>query len=136
MKHTGIDTEQIKQRLQLRRQQISESLRHLDDEMQELDVDSVQDMADRSVLSMSKESLFEQVSQQRTALHMVEDALERIADGSFGVCASCGDEISARRLDALPWTQYCLQCQETREDEGRFGLLREASPTASLTRGS
>ena len=129
MKHTSIHTEQIKQKLQLRRRQIVESLRRFEDETQALDTDSGQDIADRSVLSISKESLFEQISQQRIILRMVEGALGRIADGSFGVCARCEDEISARRLEALHWTQYCLRCQESREDEGKSGLLRQASLT-------
>jgi RNA polymerase-binding transcription factor DksA len=63
--------------------------------------DSVQDVADRSVLSMSKESLFERADQQRIVLRMIEATLRRISNGSFGVCASCGEDISARRLDAL-----------------------------------
>ncbi|HTT22182.1 MAG TPA: hypothetical protein VMG82_24860 [Candidatus Sulfotelmatobacter sp.] len=50
-------------------------MKRLDDETQELDTDSVQDIGDRSVLSMSKESLFERTSQQRTVLRMVEAAL-------------------------------------------------------------
>jgi DnaK suppressor protein len=135
MNKTGTDIERLKQKLKLRRQQILESLKRLEDETQTLDADSAQDIADRSVLSMSKEALFEQTSQQRIVLRMVEGALRRIADGSFGVCSSCGDNISARRLEALPWTQYCLRCQQGREDEGRCSLQRQASlPTASLTR--
>jgi DnaK suppressor protein len=114
MNQAGKNIERIKQKIKLRRQQILESLTRLEDETQTLDADSAQDVADRSVLSMSKESLFEQTSQQRIVLRMVEGALRRIADGSFGVCSSCGDDISARRLEALPWTQYCLRCQEAR----------------------
>ena len=135
MKHTSIDTERIKQKLQLRHRQIVNSLRRLENETQELETDSAQDIGDRSVLSVSKESLFEQISQQRTILRLVEGAFGRIAGGSFGVCANCEDEISARRLEALPWTQYCLRCQENREDEDQCRLQGQASTTASLTRG-
>jgi hypothetical protein len=53
---TGIDTERIRQKLKLRRQQILEFLKRLDDETQALDPDSAQDIADRSVLGVSKES--------------------------------------------------------------------------------
>jgi DnaK suppressor protein len=135
MGRTGIEVERIAQRLKLRRQQISEFLKRLDDETQELDTDSVQDIADRSVLSMSKESLFERADQQRIVLRMVERALRRISDGSFGVCASCGDDISARRLEALPWTQYCVRCQEALEDEQPRGSSAQSqSPTAAFTK--
>lgn len=123
MKRRGIDTKAVKQKLQLRRQQILDSLSRLEDETQALNADSGQDIADRSVLSISKESLFEQMSQHRTVLRLVEGAFGRIANRSFGVCADCGDEISARRLKALPWTQCCLRCQEAREDQRRSGLL-------------
>lgn len=129
MKHIGTDTKDVKQKLQVRRQQILDSLSRLEDETQALDADSAQDTADRSVLSISKESLFEQISQHRTVLRLVEGALRRIGDRSFGMCADCGNEISARRLEALPWTQYCLRCQEAREDERHSGLLGQASPT-------
>src|ERR1700751_4889189 len=124
MVETSIDVKRITQRLKLRRQQTLEFLKRLDDETQALDPDSAQDIGDRSVLSISKESLFERTSQQRTVLRMVEEALRRIADGSFGGCECCGDDISARRLDALPWTQYCLRCQEALEQEDRCTTSR------------
>ncbi len=133
MDNTGIDIERITEKLSLRREQILGFLKRLDDEAQELDTDSAQDIADRTVLSMSKESLFERTSQQRTVLRMVDGALRRISDGSFGVCTSCGDDISARRLEALPWTQYCLRCQEALEEEQRTSpSAASLLPTASL----
>jgi DnaK suppressor protein len=135
MDHTGIDTGRIRQKLTLRRQQILEFLKRLDDETQELDTDSAQDIADRSVLSISKESLFERTSQQRMVLRMIEGALGRISHGSFGICVSCGDDISARRLEALPWTQYCLECQENLEEEGRcISSAQSPLPTTAPTR--
>jgi DnaK suppressor protein len=135
MGRTGVDIERITQRLELRRRQISEFLRRLDSETRELDPDSVQDIADRSVLSTSKESLLQQADQQRIVLRMIEGALRRISDGCFGVCASCGDDISARRLEALPWAQYCVRCQEALEDE-RLGVSSAQSlfPTTSFTK--
>jgi DnaK suppressor protein len=136
MSHTDVDIERIADKLTRRRQQILEFLKRLDDDTQELDTDSVQDIGDRSVLSVSRESLFERTSQQRIVLRMVEAALGRISDGSFGVCASCGDDISARRLEALPWTQYCLRCQEALEDEERCSSSVQPSlPTAHTRQG-
>jgi DnaK suppressor protein len=134
MGHRHVDIERIADRLTRRRQQIVEFLKRLDDETQELDTDSVQDIGDRSVLSISKESLFERNSQQRIVLRMVEAALARISDGAFGVCASCGDDISARRLEALPWTQYCLRCQEALEDEERCSSSTQSPLPTAYTR--
>jgi RNA polymerase-binding transcription factor DksA len=48
---------------------------------------------------------------------MTEAALARIQQGTFGVCVACGDDINPRRIDALPWTQYCLRCQQGFEQE-------------------
>ncbi len=47
-------------------------------------------------------------------LKEVENALRRVAGGSYGVCEGCGDGISANRLKAIPWARYCLTCQELR----------------------
>jgi DnaK suppressor protein len=47
-------------------------------------------------------------------LKEVENALRRVAGGSYGVCEGCGEEISAHRLKAIPWARYCLTCQELR----------------------
>ncbi len=45
-------------------------------------------------------------------LRNVRAALRRIDDGSFGVCLHCEEDISAKRLTALPWAAFCIQCQE------------------------
>jgi DnaK suppressor protein len=46
-------------------------------------------------------------------LREVTDALRRIDHGTYGVCAECEEEISVKRLDALPWARYCVTCQES-----------------------
>ena len=46
---------------------------------------------------------------------MVESALDRIRQGSFGQCISCGEDINTKRLEAVPWTRYCIACQEKLE---------------------
>jgi len=45
-------------------------------------------------------------------LQEIDRALERVARGSYGVCESCGEEISQARLKAIPWARYCVHCQE------------------------
>jgi DnaK suppressor protein len=52
---------------------------------------------------------------------MVDGALARIREGNFGECISCGKEINAKRLEAVPWTRHCIECQEKLEQ----GLLEE-----------
>ena len=45
-------------------------------------------------------------------LTQVHDALRRIADGTYSKCATCGRQIDAARLEAIPWTSYCLEDRE------------------------
>jgi DnaK suppressor protein len=45
-------------------------------------------------------------------LRMVEEALDRLESGDYGVCLSCDEPIAEKRLQALPWARYCVKCQE------------------------
>lgn len=128
------EIERLRQNLEFQRQECRQFLRRLEKEAQSLEVDIPQDSADLSVISFSKESLFERSSQRRTVLRMVEAALKRIADGSFGVCVACGEDIPSRRLEALPWTQFCLRCQEQLEQEIGSSLSTRISTTAAWKR--
>jgi RNA polymerase-binding transcription factor len=70
------------------------------------------DAADRAVLSYEKEFLFTRGTHDHGQLAQVKSALERMKEGTFGECAECGTEIGAKRLEAVPWTPYCIACQE------------------------
>jgi DnaK suppressor protein len=56
---------------------------------------------------------------ERVKIGAIDDALQRIADGSYGVCESCGLEIGEERLEALPFTRLCRDCQQDQEREAR-----------------
>jgi DnaK suppressor protein len=85
------------------------------------DEEATQDIADKAANSYNKEFLFHQSNNERQLLQMVEGALSRIREGNFGECISCGKEINAKRLEAVPWTRHCIECQEKLEQ----GLLEE-----------
>src|SRR5262244_202585 len=70
------------------------------------------DEGDRANFSQTKEMAFRQKAQERGLLMMVEAAISRIDDGSFGSCLHCGQEITIARLNAVPWSRYCITCQE------------------------
>ncbi len=53
-------------------------------------------------------------AQHASLLRQLQDALERMDDGSYGVCAECEKPISQKRLEAVPWAKYCISCQEKR----------------------
>jgi RNA polymerase-binding protein DksA len=48
-------------------------------------------------------------------LGLVEDALQRFEDGTYGICANCGREIDPERLEALPYASHCIDCQRDQE---------------------
>jgi DnaK suppressor protein len=73
------------------------------------------DPADRASHSYQKEHLFKESQNARRMLRLTELALKRVQEGIFGDCALCAEEINAKRLEAVPWTQYCLNCQEELE---------------------
>ena len=87
----------------------------------EADTEATQDPADKASNSYTKELLFSQSTNDRLILTQIEEALERIDDEEYGVCTNCGNEISPKRLGALPWVRYCINCQELAEK----GLLDE-----------
>lgn len=52
-------------------------------------------------------------SQDYSQLRLVNEALDRMESGDYGICLSCEEPIAAKRLQALPWARYCIVCQET-----------------------
>jgi DnaK suppressor protein len=78
--------------------------------------DETQDVADQAVASYQKELLFSQGTTGHVQLTLIRAALDRLADGSFGECLNCGTRIGTKRLEALPWTPYCINCQEKIEN--------------------
>jgi len=55
----------------------------------------------------------------RAKIKSIGDALERLNEGSYGICESCGIEIAEERLEALPFTRLCRDCQQDQEREAR-----------------
>ena len=56
---------------------------------------------------------------EREKLQSIEEALERIEDGSYGICESCEAEIAPARLEAMPFSRLCVSCQAEREKEAK-----------------
>ena len=113
----------FKKRLETRQQELRRMVTRTEQDGRTVDEDSAQDIADRAASSYTKEFLFHQSNNDRQLLQMVENALSRIREGTFGECISCGKDINAKRLDAVPWTRHCIESQEKLEQ----GQLEEAS---------
>jgi DnaK suppressor protein len=83
----------------------------------EADEEATQDIADKAANSYTKEFLFHQSDENRRLLQMVEEALARVKNGTYGLCVSCQGEVQVKRLEAVPWARHCIECQE-KQDQG------------------
>jgi len=113
----------FRKRLESRQQDLRRMVTRTEQDGRAADEDTAQDIADRAASSYNKEFLFHQSNNDRQLLQMVENALSRIREGSFGECISCGKDINPKRLEAVPWTRHCIECQEKLEQ----GILEETS---------
>jgi RNA polymerase-binding transcription factor DksA len=72
-------------------------------------IDSAHDVGDASVADEMASEEFTEVEHSAEVLQQVRDALGRVADGTFGTCVADGGPIEEQRLEAVPWTPYCLK---------------------------
>jgi DnaK suppressor protein len=114
--------ETFRKRLEDRQQVLRKAVDRTREDGRVADQEAAQDIADRAASSYTKEFLFSQSNNDRQLLRLVESALQRIREGTFGECVSCGNEINPKRLEAVPWTRFCIECQEKMEK----GQLEEA----------
>jgi DnaK suppressor protein len=77
--------------------------------------DGIQDLADKAASAYSKELNFSLSDAERITLVQIEEALDRTENGQFGICTNCGVTIGEKRLIAIPWTPFCIDCQEQQE---------------------
>ena len=83
----------------------------------EVGEDGIPDSGDVAAYSYSKEVLMGLGENERTKLRLVEEALAKIDEGTYGVCERCEEPIPVKRLELLPFTRYCVQCQSELEQE-------------------
>ena len=82
--------------------------------------DSIKDLGDQANTAYTREFFFELGNGDRRLLRDVVSALQRIDEGSFGTCERCGEAISEKRLEALPFARHCIDCQRVVEEEERM----------------
>lgn len=73
------------------------------------------DAAETSEADIQDDIEFALIQMKTETLHKIEEALSRHSEGTYGYCFECGDEISERRLRALPFAVRCKECEEARE---------------------
>jgi DnaK suppressor protein len=81
--------------------------------------DEGMDTYDLASEARDREINFILTDRDRGKLQAIEDALERIEEGTYGMCETCEAEIAEGRLQAMPFTRLCVQCQADREIEAK-----------------
>jgi DnaK suppressor protein len=109
-------TDQLRRRTETARENQSDALETAGTD------DGVKDVADQSVKDVSQEIEYRLSERESQAIADIDQALLRIEEGTYGVCARCGKEIPERRLEAVPTARYDAECQSiieqgTGEDE-------------------
>jgi DnaK suppressor protein len=77
--------------------------------------ESSKDVGDQAMMDLERELGISLLEMQNRKRQLIDEALTRVAEGSYGVCAECGAEISERRLEAVPFAKLCVECQSQQE---------------------
>jgi DnaK suppressor protein len=118
-----MNIQRYEQRLLELEKQLSARIQRETGREREQTFDSASDTGDASLADQAASEDFAETALDSTKLTEVRDALKRIADGTFGKCIVDGGPIEPQRLEASPWTPYCLTHQQ----------LLEAAPAKTPT---
>ena len=98
-----------------------------------IEIEKMADPLDEVQSAGERELAIRNLHRNSTLLRKVRSALTRIAHGMYGACLHCEGEINSKRLTAVPWTAYCIKCQEAADrrefetTEDQDGLLADAA---------
>ncbi|MBL8912093.1 MAG: TraR/DksA C4-type zinc finger protein [Archangium sp.] len=109
------DLKAFKKSLEEMRKQIIETARKTMEEESNFDTDDLPDEIDQASSEYAQSMAFRLRDREKFLLKKVEKALQRVEDGSFGVCERCEEQISLKRLQARPVTTLCIRCKEEQE---------------------
>ena len=111
----------VRESLLKQRQEILDMYEHDLRVGQETGGDGAEDLVDRANSAYNREFMLSLSSSERQILIEIEDALARVDSGDYGTCVACREKIGRKRLRAVAWAKYCIDCQELVEQ----GLLQE-----------
>lgn len=106
---TKAETNKYKDILESRQAELVEVIRNREG----ITIEKSPDALDEVQNAAERELAIRNLDRESNLLRNVRAALRRIDDGSFGTCVHCEEEISPKRIAAVPWTPYCIQCQES-----------------------
>ncbi|MDR2771943.1 MAG: TraR/DksA C4-type zinc finger protein [Elusimicrobiota bacterium] len=77
--------------------------------------EEVGDEIDAAVQNKDKEMSFEIAANDQIIMEEINEALGKLEKGAYGACECCGEAITIQRLKAIPWSRYCIKCQQEAE---------------------
>jgi DnaK suppressor protein len=116
----------VEKRKEILKEIINDTSRYIKGESKQL-VDTALDDGDWSIVDLAEDINLKHLSSHRDDLQKLDEAIRKLNEGTYGICEDCGDEISEKRLNILPYAIYCIDCKEKREKieemQRREGLL-------------
>jgi len=107
-----MNTEHYKQLLLAKQRELLDSIKRHENEARESRSAEVEDEIDRVISAEGQAANFQEATIEAQTLTLVEEALQRIENGTYGKSLESGEPIEPARLEAVPWAQYSLQEQE------------------------
>lgn len=107
-----------KQKLLAMRAELIETLNKKYNEAIDLGSDGIQDTADEAYNIYNKNVMLGKVETDALKLRLVDQALARIENDTYGVCIECEEEIEEKRLEYVPFARYCTECKSELERKG------------------
>jgi len=109
----GIDKKTIarlKKILLKEREEIVGEVRQIFESSKEMGQDGIQDIGDEAANIYNKQILLRLTESERMRLQEMDEALDRIGAGTYGICEECGEPIGLKRLEVRPVAKYCVPC--------------------------
>ena len=110
--------ETYRKRLLKMRENILNKAKKLKEDSYNLGTDGIQDMADAASNTYNADILMSISDNDLTILKDIDNSLDKLSKGSYGICEECEEKISEKRLEANPVARYCITCKRQMEEKG------------------
>ncbi len=88
---------------------------------EDIAIEKTPDVLEEGQLATLREMAIRNITRESELLRSVRAALGRMSEGTYGICAECGERIHPKRLEALPWAQLCVRCQTAADQKVETG---------------
>lgn len=107
-----------RKRLLKMRENILNKAKKLKEDSYNLGTDGIQDMADAASNTYNADILMSISDNDLTILKDIDNSLDKLSKGTYGICEECEEKISEKRLEANPVARYCITCKRQMEEKG------------------